>query len=547
MSHTELLDVGSVDCLVQLCYLGRSMRRNLALIIVVALAVGTSPAFASDRAEGGSETGAGAETGGGILPPGFAVATYLTGTAGTLPKFGTRGVYTDHGLAVRYDSPWSGIYGAFDLRASGDGEYVGARAILDIPNYDVYFLIREAGLGFDGRPVSARVGRFPHRDVVESPYSLFVSSRENSAFLYELDYRSDRVRFLTRSVELTRNSVHGYPDKSIVFQTFAVTGERWEVGFQDATVLVPLPDSGEQTSDGTGPLFVPEFFFSPLPGYLTQYILGSGEYPWKQDINYKSLMGFYAAVDGEEARLPWRLEGQVLVDDFNAHAITHPHREHQNPFMGAWMLSGRMDTGVGRFRLSHAGALMYTFQTSGSRNYGYTYYPEISWPRGDERRTFDYRDNYFGFYLGENTLALRADWEHDLPVPPQIGGALALEGGIEYTVSGSKSPANQWGDYSSWRDHGGEGAFGSTRLLDEEVLEHGLALSAGSSISPQVLGGTLTVGISGEMTHWWNVLRRDRAETGSSPEQDLYRPSDDNHTTAVLRLTARMKWPGGTR
>lgn len=518
------------------------MRWNPALCIVAALFAATGPIAASDHA------GAGSETGGGIVPPGFTVETYLTGTAGTLPKFGTRGTYTEHGLAGRYRSPRSDIYGAFDLKASGDEEYVGARAILDIPNYEVYFVIREAGLGLDARPISARVGRFPHLDVVESPYALFVSSRENSAFLYELDYRSDRVRFLTRSVELTRNSAHGYPDKSIVFQTFAVTGERWEVGFQDSTVLVPLPGAdGEQTSDGTGPLFVPEFFFNPLPGYLTQYIVGSGEYPWRQAINYKSLMGFFGVLEGRTASLPWRFEGQILVDDFNAHAITHPHREHQNPFMGAWMLSGRIDTAAGRFRLSHAGALMYTFQTSGNRNYGYTYYPEISWPRGDERRTFDYRDNYFGLYLGENTLALRADWEHELPVSRPLGGVLAVEGGLEYTVSGSKSPANQWGDYSSWRDHGGEGAFGSTRLLDEEVLEHGLSLAVGSSISPRLLGGTLTVRVSGELTHWWNVLRRDRAESGDSPAEDLYRPSDENHTKAALRLSARIEWPGGTR
>lgn len=489
---------------------------------------------------------------------GLSASALVGGNAGTDTMFGTTGNYTELGLALQYRSPGNGFYGSVDFRALGDDKYGVSHAFLDLP---VYLYIREAGIGYDGELLSARAGRFRHSDVVKSPYALFVSSHENTGFLYELDYEGDWLRFLTRSVELSRNSVIDYPDKSVVFQTIALTRENWEFGFQDATVAVPiraeqiddiyLDDDDEivveriRRSDGSGPVFVPELFFSPLPGYLTQYIVGARNSdegrPWGQEINYKSLMGFYGVLRGEAYELPWEVESQILVDDFNANAVFNPDGT-QNPYMGAWMLSGLLETEYGHFRLSHAGSLMYTFQTSGSRRYSYTYYPEVWFPRDGGEQTIDYRDSYFGFHLGENTLAFRLDWEDTYGAPERLGETISLESGIEYTASGSKSPANQWGDFDSWQDldgaGSGTGAFSSTRLLDESPLEHGLSLSLGASLSRPLGAGLMTLGLTGDFGTWFNVLRRDSAADGG---RDLYRPSGETYVKSRVGLFARMQ------
>ncbi|MFO7878272.1 MAG: hypothetical protein R6U55_17020 [Desulfovermiculus sp.] len=538
-------------------------------VLVATFLTPALPTFASDELPVGSGLTASqsarmSATDGDELPvgSGLTAEALVRVQAGTDSMFDTTGNFSELAMQARYDAPeQTGLYAGLDFRAINDDTYGVSSVFLGIP---YYFLIREAGVGYEGSPLSGRAGRFPHSDVVESPYSLFVSSREQSAFLYELDYQGDWLRFLTRSVELNRNSdikrgyELGYPDRSVVFQTVAITREHWEFGFQDSTVAVPAKDSavvgvndGEseleraQTSDGSGPLFVPDLFFSPLPGFLTQYILGSGDNPWRQDINYNSLMGFYGVVRGDGADLPWQVESQILVDDFNANAFFNPSAEQQNPFMIGWMVSGRIDTDLGRFRLSHAGSTMYTFQDSQDRNYSYTYYPEISFPLNDEgdRRTLDYRDNYFGFYLGENTLALRLDWERDFDVAWGSFDRLDAGASLEYTVSGTKSPANQWGDYSDWKEHGNDWPAESTRLLDESTLEHGLSLSTQTSISRPLGGAELNVGLTGDLGVWFNVLEQDAAgDGGPSPRDDLYRPSDRNYILGQAGVFARMSY-----
>ena len=312
---------------------------------------------------------------------------------------------------------------------------------------------------------------------------------------------------------MNKNSALGYPDRSLVFQTISVRGARWEIGYQDSTIAVGMPDSeGNQPSDGSGPVFVPEFFFNFIPSYLIQQILGDGETPWLQRLNYNSLMGFFGRIHGESpSGIPWYVEAQILIDDFNANALFKPDSPVQNPYIGAWMLSGLLDTRMGSLRFSHAGALAYAFQTSGALRYSYTYYPEVGFPHYGSWQPIDYRENYLGFYLGENTLAFRLDWEQSIPVSTRLGHNLQLYGVGEYTISGSKSPMNPWGDYQSWDDHpgAGESAFGSTRLLDEELLEHGIRIGASGSLTRRVGPGMLTFRIEGELSSWINVLRLD--------------------------------------
>ena len=487
-------------------------------------------------------SGAHAQIGDGLTAEGL-IAQRFAGEE----MFGTRGTYTELGIGLRYDAP-IGLYASLDLRARSDDRYGSPLWVEDGP---VYFELREGGFGYDGELISARAGRFPHSDVVDSPYALFISGRERSAFIYEIDYEGDWLRILTRSITLNRNSVHGYPDRSAIFQTVAIRRPGWEVGFQDATVAVGKPRAdGERPSDGTGPVFVPEFFFVPLPSYVNQRILRSGENPWLQDINFKSMMGFYAVVRSETTGgLRWETEGQILFDDFNTNAIFQP-QEWQNPFIGGWMLSGKVDSPLGAFRLSHAGTLAYLFQTSSERRYSYTYYPEVTFPLGGELQVIDYRDNYVGFYLGENTAAVRLDWERHIEPNlerPRVD-RVSIDASGEYTVSGSKSPLNPWTEYDDWREHGEEWPFGSTRFLGEDPLEHGLLFGAGVETRIPAGTGALIPRIEATAGVWYNVLRLTPLTRGPgddfppSGQVEFYRPSDETFAQAALTLSARYRF-----
>ncbi len=604
---------------------------------------------------GAAVGGEAASIGSGDFPERGRVELIAIPTVGTDPLYAGRGTFAELGIALSYRSP-VGFYWGLDLRGFNDDRYDVGGPFLDIP---FYFQLRQGGLGYDGERFNARAGRFVHDDVVDNPYSLFVSSRPKPQFLYEIDYQGEWFRFLTRSVELTRNSAHDFPDKSITFQTVGINRPNWEIGYQDAIVAVDLPDadsgeeqgdepgytSGGQKADGTGPVFVPEYFFNPLPGYFIQYVLGGGQYPWLRDINHKSLMGFYGVIRGEfsepdrepagaqtnggdggragagahgdadggdgaggdggtlrdaggddaardggtlrdaggdndtggpggeadgdaggdggnfEGNLAsrlrprtWELQGQILVDDFDPEFIWD-RESPVSPQMMAWMLSGELGTGLGSFRLTHAGAHMYTFQTSGERRYSYTHYPDVAFPRGDVLQPIDYRDNYFGFYLGENTAAFRLDWEHKLtPRPGALRVPLAhvgLDAGLAYTISGSKSPLNSWHEYESWRDHETGDRISHTRWLDEDVLEHGFELGVGAKGELHYPWGTLGLGVAADLGIWLNVLELE--PLGRSAGDDFpadsnnverYVPSEgETHHRAALRLETRLRLP----
>ena len=423
--------------------------------------------------------------------------------------FSYPGSYTDLGVGLSYRSS-TGFYGDIDLAARNDGRYtVADSALLGIP---FYLIMQTGGIGYDGETFSGRAGRFVPEDVLDNPYSLFVSSRARPSLLYEFEYSGEWVRFLTRSVELNRNSALDHPDRSVTFQTTGFVRPTWEFGFQQAIVAVSL----DGRSDGTGPLFVPEYFLNPFPNYLTQWTLGGGDTPWRQDINHKSLMGFYGRLElpgpdlgpaGEQSQ--WEFQGQWLVDDFAANLIWEREGD-VNPFMMAWLASAALHTDWGRLRLTHAASHAYTFQTSAGRRYSYTWYPEVYYPVDGELRPLDYRDNYAGFYHGPNTAAIRLDWQHDLPadtIPATLPlDPLRLDAGLAYTASGEKSPLNPWGELESWRDHDTDGRD-HTRWLDDDVLEHAIELDLSAAaelpITPRQRLG-LSLGL--DLSHRWNPI-----------------------------------------
>ncbi|MFW6363460.1 MAG: hypothetical protein ACOC0D_06400, partial [Spirochaeta sp.] len=394
----------------------------------------------------------------------------------------------------------NGRYGA----SHGDNFYRG-----------FHFQLNEGGLGYRTGGLTARAGRFTHSDALDSPYALFINGLSRAAFLYEISWDAGFFSAETRAIELNRKSKLGYPDRGATYQKFALHFGNWDIGYQDAIVSVgthetwvgdqPLDEwQAEQEQaghseddppqdeiwrrpprgDGTGPYFVPEYFFSPIPSFLLQYVLGSGERPWVMRKNHSSIMGLYTRYTGEG----WELQAQWLVDDINFNRFIAPD-SYQNPDKMGWMLGGRVQTPYGRFGLWHGGATRYTFQPYGSgsssagalnRMYGYTYYPAVEYPRGGGLQAIPNRENNIGLYLGENSAGFRLDWDHSLQLKSLVPSALDLRAGLEFTLTGSQSPANPWGEYTSWQQHHREG----TRYLDDPVLEKGFIGRLGATWSP---------------------------------------------------------------
>ncbi|MDP3179079.1 MAG: hypothetical protein Q8M76_14325, partial [Spirochaetaceae bacterium] len=163
------------------------------------------------------------------------------------------------------------------------------------------------------------------------------------------------------------------------------------------------------------------------------------------------------------------LDAQFLIDDINMNRFYDP-AAFQNPDKIAWTLGAALDTEFGRFRLDHAGATKYCFEpygalASGNAEYGYTFYPDTVFSLGGVSEPIRPEDNYVGYLYGENNVAFRAGWSRGF-------GALAVDAAAEFTLSGAKSPANPWHEYTDWAQ-GGEG----TKFLDDPVLEKRILFS----------------------------------------------------------------------
>ena len=358
-----------------------------------------------------------------------------------------------------------GVSGAITFRNDGKyaeqqaGYWAGFNATLD-----------EGGVAVSADPFSIRAGRFTHADAVGSPYSLFVSSAPLPVLLLDMAVETDRFFYTSRWLGLNRNGRVPDPDNLInrgaTIKTWGVQLGELRLGFQDALVY---PDR----------LFDVEYLLSPVPGFFLQYVKVAAGNPWSEVGNDNSIMGLF--VDYTVPR--FTTYGQLLVDDFNANAILKPD-SFQNPNKIAWSLGGSVRTGAGTFGLYHAGATKYTFQAYGGGSvgsatdtrYGYTYYPAVEYRVDGQTRVILPEDNYIGYLHGENNIAIMATWSHWL-CPVRVSADL------EYTLSGSKSPANPWHQYTAWDspEAVADGESG-TRLLNDPRLESRLVASARASI-----------------------------------------------------------------
>lgn len=452
-------------------------------------------------------------------------------------------IYHELGLQAIYDS--GPFHMSMDFAVRNDDKYVSAEPVTMM---GYRFDFREGKIALNLDPVLLRGGRIAHRDELQSPYSLFISSWAPASVMLELAYEDSYFFYKSRWIELTRNSrnfqqripvyewepdngnveqdpptwpppggdgdVLGYfwdpVDRGANYKVYGVKFGDWRFGFQESVVYI-------------NQAFHPEYFFSPLPLYFTQLFNTEGDMPWVQRDDENLHMGFFVdrTVPGS-----WTYF-QFLMGDINLNFLTTQTRRH--PQKWAWSFGGTRDTRLGRFGFYHAGATKYLFAATTTRSdnystqrYEYAYWPGVEFPYKDTLNPIDYRDNYIGYLYGENNLAFMFTWENQ--VEEWWVDAMA-----EFVVSGSKSPANPWHERRRHPAHFGQSnAPHYIHLLDESPLEWTVRLgtSVTRSFGPWDLTASAMLGAVFNELEVTPVL--DEQTQDPLPEPGIYKPGDQN-------------------
>jgi hypothetical protein len=320
-----------------------------------------------------------------------------------------------------------------------------------------YFYIKEGGLLLDLDKLTLRAGRFLHRDVIDSPYSLFISSMDLPAVLAEITFNGGPLLYQSRWIGLNTRSLYPeYPDRGANYKLFALQFGDVRFGFQDFVIYFDY-------------YFDEEYFFSPIPTTFGQLFRDEGK-PWSQDTNDNIVMGLF---------FDWRkpshyLYAQWLVDDISLDFLIPDFLRdefggnRQIPQKWAWSIGGYYEFPFGRLGFYHGGATKYTFQAYELSNpYQYTYFPAVEYELEDgPTLPLQPVDNYIGYKYGENNLAFLVNYANEF-------SGVEFTAAIEYVISGSKSPANPWFEYDDVAD-----TSKKTLLLDDPVLEHTISASA---------------------------------------------------------------------
>ena len=346
-----------------------------------------------------------------------------------------------------------------------------------IPN-DCFIAIHGGAFALDG-------GRSLIKDEVQGPYSLFLSAKETPLTNIGFVFDNDRIRYETRWISLNYRSANVYEgtslpwlDRGMNYKAYSLSLGAFRFGYQDASVYV-------------GQVFDFESFINPLPAFIQQMVLTTGGRPFSQVTNPNSLMGFFGTWTGETASA----YAQFLVDDING-AFLAPLLSWAIPALNdinnveklAWSIGGSWESPVGKLSFHHGGATKYAFESTyaegntpggfglaapdyDSLPYPYVYYPATSYGYQGEIYTVYPGENYIGYQHGENNLSFLIGWEgspgKDLP------WGFESEAELEYSITGSQSPANPWHELDTWTSIGK--AF---VMFDEPTLEHSLRLAA---------------------------------------------------------------------
>ncbi|MGB9795098.1 hypothetical protein [Fervidobacterium gondwanense] len=310
-----------------------------------------------------------------------------------------------------------------------------------------YFVVDESGFRVRNGNVTVTLGKIHLSDVVQSPYSLFISSVHVPRNTFDVSFDSETFLYTTRWIQLSNlQSGSDIREKlrSANYKLYGVKFGNFRFGYQDVAVYV-------------GKEFDFEYFANPVPSFFIQYVNDAGR-PYSEglgDANYIS--GFFLDYDTEN--LYWY--AQILVDDINANRFLHPE-SYQNPDKIAWSVGANFKNIFGKFGLFHAGATKYTFQPSSESGnplyYGYTYYPCFTYTKDSTTMVLPLEYLYAGYIYGENNLAFMITYDSSV-----VDG---LSADAEFIILGERSPINPWNESSTY--------VPGTHLLDDNVLEYRL-------------------------------------------------------------------------
>lgn len=361
-----------------------------------------------------------------------------------------------------------------------------------------YFAMNDAKLKFKVENFQISLGKTNMKDVVYTPYSLFVSSVDYLRNTIEYKYEDGRFTYITKWLQLNNLQYVADPIekyRSANFKVYAAKFDKIRFGYEEINVYV-------------GKEFDFEYFFNPIPGFFIQYVNDAGR-PFSEGIgeaNY--IMGFFLDYLDDSNYF----YAQILIDDINMNRFFYP-TSYQNPDKIAWSIGGIFSLNKGKIGLYHAGATKYTFQPSAEfgkqRYYGYTYFPYITYQLGDKTMIFPLEFLYAGYKYGENNVAFLVEYE-----PKDIKN---LKLSLEYVVLGERSPVNPWGDRVTYIE--------GTHLLDDPVLEYRLFL--GTDFKYNLLD-TLSLCLNSTVGYIWN--RSELVDVDSDDvRKPLMRPKSGNN------------------
>lgn len=387
-----------------------------------------------------------------------------------------------------------------------------------------YFLMDQGGLVFRGLGMELQAGRLEHHDVIDSPYSLFISSKRLPANIINFRYENAFAFYETRWIELNKDSAvttpafpGGFPDRGAQLKTYGVKVGTMRFGFQDAAVY-------------SGKSFDLEYLLSPMPNYLIQYVKGTAGRPWTTGANENDIMGFFW---DWEANDELYFNAQILLDDVNVFGIGNTPL---NPWKAAYSLGARLKTDYGTFSFHHALATKFVYERSedivqDKYAYSYTYYPDTRFALDDGYASIAIDDMMVGYYNGENNIAFRLDYDH------RVAG-FDLSSSLEFTLSGPKSPTNAW--HESSFEYG-------TKLLDYSILEKKLAFEG--QISRRIRQFVAFMDINAGVAV--NALELQAPYVGSEDEENalihahswIWRPGDETQYYWSIGLGLRYDIP----
>jgi hypothetical protein len=363
---------------------------------------------------------------------------------------------------------------------------------------DYYMIPGENYLQIDYNPFLFQIGRLDARSNINTPYSLHLTSQDLTSIGANFTFDWGPLFYNSRWIQLNYRSEHSYPegidrgnpeniywqDKGANHKTFGVNLKNFRFGWQETNVYI-------------GRSFDLEYFVSPLTQYLTQLFRTHAGKPWSEQANDNTVMGPFVEYMPEY----WYAYGQLLIDDVNASFL--PGVDVKNLTKMAWSTGVSWNSPIGEWSLFHAGATKYTFEATYADSnsysiipYSYTYFPAVEFPiRGSVLKTLWYYDNYLGYKYGENNLAFQLSYQNTfLKKKP---GEFNLNADLEWVLNGSKSPANPWHEYTSWKE-----IDPHVELLTDGVVEHILRLRLRASKNIWKLKVVLDL----EFGYVWNGL-----------------------------------------